>query len=78
MSDESAAQPSPDNEHLWEVGFDGHQRAQQARMAKWTLKQKIEWLEQAHYMVLHLQAQRQLKAEQAACDTIAEDSDLGA
>lgn len=62
MADESAAQPTSDDEHPWEVGFDGHQRAQQARMAKWSLKQKIEWLEQAHYMVLHLQAQRESNA----------------
>lgn len=42
-------------ERIWEVGYDGHERAQARRLAAMTFRQKLEWLEEAHRLVLRLQ-----------------------
>jgi len=46
-------------ERVWEVGFDGHEKAQMRRMAAMTFRQKLEWLEEAHRLVLKLEAARE-------------------
>lgn len=46
------------DERLWERGWDGHERAQRERLARLTFQQKLDWLEQAHRVVLHMQAAR--------------------
>lgn len=46
-----------DHSTCWERGWDGHERAQRERLAKLPLADKIAWLEEAHRVVLHLQAQ---------------------
>lgn len=38
-------------EVAWERGWDGHHRMQQRRLAKLTLPEKLEWLEQAQQIV---------------------------
>ena len=41
----------PHEERLWEVGWEGHTRAQRRRMAALPLAEKIRWLEQAQKLV---------------------------
>lgn len=48
-------------DRLWERGWDGHERAQRRRLAKLTLSQKLEWLEQAHDLVRHLARSRRAR-----------------
>jgi len=38
----------------WDVGFDGHRRAQQLRLARMSFAEKLDWLEEAHKLVKHL------------------------
>ena len=51
-------QSSPLNERVWEQGWEGHEFHQRRRMASLTLAQKLEWLEQAHRLVMQLQKSR--------------------
>lgn len=48
MDDENA-------ERYWETGWQGHERAQLRRMARWPLWEKIRWLEQAAELVNSLE-----------------------
>jgi hypothetical protein len=41
----------------WPRGWDGHERAQRRRIARLTLSEKLEWLEQAYRVARHLQGQ---------------------
>lgn len=44
-------------EHMdttWEKGWDGHQRSQMRRLARLSLAEKIQWLEEAQELVQHL------------------------
>jgi hypothetical protein len=43
-------------EYSWENGWQGHEDAQLRRMAQWSLREKIRWLEEAARLVKHLQA----------------------
>jgi hypothetical protein len=43
-----------EEERLWERGWEGHAAAQQQRMARLPLPEKLAWLEEAHRLVLHL------------------------
>ena len=38
----------------WERGWDGHEQAQRLRMARLPLTEKLQWLEDAHRIVLHM------------------------
>lgn len=49
---------APRDERLWEVGWDGHAKAQQRRMASLSLIEKIRWLEEAQAMVEHMKRSR--------------------
>ena len=49
------ARESGDSEQMWERGWDGHERAQRERLARLTLEQKLDWLEEAHRFALGLQ-----------------------
>ena len=46
-------------EQLWEDGWDGHRQAQMRRLARLPMWEKLGWLEEAHNIVRHLQAQRE-------------------
>ncbi|MFC1868092.1 hypothetical protein ACFL0H_08180 [Thermodesulfobacteriota bacterium] len=35
------------SERLWELGWDGHEKAQLLRMSRLSLREKIKWLEEA-------------------------------
>lgn len=55
--------PSDDNqsEGHWEIGWEGHRRAQAARLARLSLSEKLAWLEEAHRLVLILSAAKTLR-----------------
>lgn len=42
------------DEHEWELGWEGHARAQRRRLSKLPLVTKLEWLEEAQRVVEHL------------------------
>lgn len=46
--------PDTPAEHLWERGWEGHERAQRRRMARLPLWEKLAWLEEAERLVRHL------------------------
>ena len=41
----------------WEAGWDGHASAQRARLARLTLPEKLQWLEEAQQVISHLHGQ---------------------
>ena len=47
-----------DEERVWEAGWEGHELAQRRRLAKLTLAEKLDWLEEAHRLVKRLQEAR--------------------
>lgn len=46
----------------WDEGFEGHSLAQRQRMARMTLTEKLDWLEEAHRFVLAMQAKAKLES----------------
>jgi hypothetical protein len=44
-------------EYCWENGWQGHEDAQLRRMARWSLRDKIRWLEEAARLAKHLHKQ---------------------
>jgi hypothetical protein len=48
----------PGGGQCWESGWEGHARAQRRRLARLSLREKLEWLEEAHRLVLHLECSR--------------------
>lgn len=56
----------PDPDPRWEAGFEGHERAQAARRAQLTLSEKLDWLEQAHRLVLELEIARRSSARRGS------------
>jgi hypothetical protein len=44
----------PESIHYWERGWDEHERLQLQRLARLPLADRLEWLEEAHRIVLHL------------------------
>ena len=39
---------------VWERGWDGHETHQRERLSRLTLSEKLQWLEEAHHLVVHL------------------------
>jgi len=39
---------------VWERGGDGHETQQRERLSRRPLSEKLQWLEEAHHLVLHL------------------------
>ena len=58
MSKRNELVPRALQERVWEKGWDDHRRRQLKRMAQLTLSQKLTWLEEAHRLVLNLQAKK--------------------
>jgi hypothetical protein len=54
-----APENNPSHEHVWERGWEEHEQLQLERMARLSMAQKLAWLEEAHRVVLHMQAARQ-------------------
>lgn len=40
-----------DQEYIWEVGWEGHNKEQMQRMANLSFMEKIKWLEEAQEIV---------------------------
>ena len=55
----------PDDQRVWERGWEGHAEAQRRRLAKLPLAQKLAWLEQADRVIRHLTAQRRRASGEA-------------
>jgi hypothetical protein len=53
-------------ERVWEVGWDGHERAQLLRTAALPFACKLQWLEEAHHLALAIQKGREKQNNQAA------------
>jgi len=51
------------SERVWEQGWEDHEICQLRRMAKLTFGQKLQWLEEAHKLVMQIQALRQGASE---------------
>ena len=49
----------PLEERMWEVGWEGHDAAQRRRMAALSLADKLDWLEEAHVLVRHIERSRE-------------------
>jgi hypothetical protein len=48
------------DEGLWEVGWEGHLKAQRRRTAALPMSEKLQWLEDAQRLLSHLAAQRRV------------------
>ena len=59
----------------WDAGWDSHSRAQMQRMARLTLIEKLEWLEQAQRMVEEMNKSRHGEVRDAGRD---DSSDVSA
>ncbi|MCU0242546.1 MAG: hypothetical protein MUF51_09000 [Vicinamibacteria bacterium] len=44
--------------HEWERGFAGHETAQLRRMARLSLEEKLNWLEEAHRLAVQIALNR--------------------
>jgi hypothetical protein len=53
------AENAGQHEGTWDVGWEGHERAQLLRMAALPLPLKLRWLEEAQVVVDHLRRQRE-------------------
>lgn len=42
----------------WEIGWDGHEAAQRRRLAAFPFSSKLDWLEEAHRLVLRVERAR--------------------
>ena len=47
-------EPEPRDPQSWESGWRGHADAQRARIARLPLTEKLRWLEEAQYLLVHL------------------------
>ncbi len=67
-------EPTQNQERIWERGWEGHELAQLQRMARLPLSQKLDWLEQAHDLVINMQRNRARGRAEAEADSSAESS----
>jgi hypothetical protein len=56
------------HQEQWEQGWEAHELAQLRRLARLSLIEKLDWLEQAHRLVRHLQAARTGESHKAEGD----------
>jgi hypothetical protein len=72
----AAKKPEHGPDLHWECGWDEHEEMQLRRMANLSFAEKLEWLEDAHQLVLQLQGSQSehcenaLKAVAQDCDAI--------
>ena len=52
-----------DDERTWEAGWEGHELAQRRRLARLTLAEKLDWLEEAQRLLNRLRAAQASKAQ---------------
>ena len=53
----------PHDERVWEVGWEGHSRAQRRRLARLPFADKLRWLEEAQQVLLHLAMDRKRRGD---------------
>ena len=53
MSEPASEQPNP--EHVWESGWEQHEKLQRRRLASLSLTEKIRWLEETQRLLNYLQ-----------------------
>jgi hypothetical protein len=58
MNDLRKTQLNNRDNHVWEQGWDDHKRRQMQRLAALSLEEKLDWLEQAHRLILHMQSKQ--------------------
>ena len=58
MNDLRKTQLNKRDKHVWERGWDDHKRRQMQRLAALSLPEKLDWLEEAHRLILHMHAKR--------------------
>ena len=46
--------PSEEESHEWEQGWEGHKTAQLRRLAALSFPEKLQWLDDAHELVLRI------------------------
>ena len=54
------------DDRVWERGWDGHTRAQRARLGHLSRADKIAWLEEAQTVLAHLRGQSPAKHDEEA------------
>ena len=59
----SPAEEEPQSELRWEQGWEDHQLQQLRRLAKLSLAEKLQWLQEAQRMVQHLASQSKQSEE---------------
>ena len=59
------SEPPETAERCWEPGWEGHAREQRRRLSLLPLTDKLEWLEQAHLVVRHMQTRTADEAQSA-------------
>jgi hypothetical protein len=60
---EPPPETDPPGQHLWERGWDEHERLQLQRLAKLPLSEKLAWLEEAQRIVERLAIGKEGKAK---------------
>jgi hypothetical protein len=48
----------PTEAGIWEIGWEGHEQLQLRRLAALPFADKLAWLEQAHRLVINIEAAR--------------------
>jgi hypothetical protein len=48
------------SEHIWEIGWDGHKKAQLSRMSRLSFTEKIKWLKEAQEMIKGMKQRKKL------------------
>ena len=57
-----ANESNEDDSYTWKVGWQGHSIAQLRRLAALPFSEKLKWLEEAHHLVLRMEAERKKKS----------------
>jgi hypothetical protein len=61
----------------WERGWDGHARAQQRRLARLSLMERLAWLEETHRLLLRIEDSRKRQAGGVAGSEAGKDQGAG-
>ena len=51
------------SERIWEIGWNGHEKAQRQRMSRLPLIEKIKWLEEAQEVINRLKSRKSTNSD---------------
>lgn len=68
MTTEPSRGREQEDERMWEEGWEGHQIALLRRLARLSFREKLDWLEEAHRLVIHLTGSRRSGDNAAGSD----------